>query len=648
MCTARSLLAALLLSSALAWAQPAPNVTRPDDVCLDCTKVTLWSSETRVLWAGVSEACEGCEALPLVPNATGPGEAVDAVVSCLHGPFRLEARDPETSAALAVLLLDCGDRGAVRVLLQRSGDNSTEQKLEVVEDVAPVPGWPVIAIAAAMIACGFAGYEVGALTFRVLHERLWPCKVLDLTGTTIVTDASPGAARPLLSSDPVPPLPLSLSMSLPISTNSPTPGEVAAPTAAQQQRQQPQQKKPRMVSVDVFRGLTLVLMIFVNYGGGGFYVFGHAVWDGLLVADLVFPWFVFVMGVTVSLSTKSTVYGAAAPMTSEQRNTALYRLFIRCVKLFALGLFLSNGFNTGTWRIPGVLQRFAFAYGVIMLLGMLCPKCGACSVDRGLASASQSSSRVERIKRSFVDVVPYVYEYLFIAGLVLLHSGVTFLVKLPGCPRGYIGPGGMVDGGIYEQCTGGVANLIDRTVFGSHMYQRALCREMYHTMPHDPEGLLGSLNTVVLCFLGLQAGRIFAHYSDSRSHCIRWAIWGVASGVLGLALAFGRGTGGPVPINKNLWSISFVLVNSALCYAMMIVCYLTVDVWKWWLGSPFRFVGMNSIVLYAVHLLFQGLFPFDFPAPDTHAWFLARNVFGISTCCIIAFVLYLKRIFITV
>lgn len=72
----------------------------------------------------------------------------------------------------------------------------------------------------------------------------------------------------------------------------------------QEPENQPKAKK-RLKSLDTFRGIAITLMIFVNYGGGGYYFFGHAAWNGLLVADLVFPWFIWIMGVSITLSFRS-------------------------------------------------------------------------------------------------------------------------------------------------------------------------------------------------------------------------------------------------------------------------------------------------------------------------------------------------------
>ena len=88
-------------------------------------------------------------------------------------------------------------------------------------------------------------------------------------------------------------------------------------------------RSKRLKSLDTFRGLALTIMIFVNYGGGGYFFFAHSAWNGLTVADLVFPWFMLIMGVSMSLS-------------FSKRKPQLYTIFRRSFILFALGLFLNS------------------------------------------------------------------------------------------------------------------------------------------------------------------------------------------------------------------------------------------------------------------------------------------------------------------
>ena len=98
-------------------------------------------------------------------------------------------------------------------------------------------------------------------------------------------------------------------------------------------------------------------MIFVNYGGGGYWFFSHSRWHGLTVADLVMPWFMFMMGVSFTFSLKSL------DRRGSSKRQMMMKVLLRCIKLFVIGLFLIN--QSDSWngiRLPGVLQRFAICY----------------------------------------------------------------------------------------------------------------------------------------------------------------------------------------------------------------------------------------------------------------------------------------------
>ena len=121
--------------------------------------------------------------------------------------------------------------------------------------------------------------------------------------------------------------------------------------------------KNRIRSIDAFRGLTIILMIFVNTGGGGYIFFEHANWYGLTIADVIFPSFVLIMGFTIVLSIKAQL--------THKKDFLLVTLNIlkRSFKLFLIGFILNtNGSFMNQVRITGVLQRFAISYLVIALV----------------------------------------------------------------------------------------------------------------------------------------------------------------------------------------------------------------------------------------------------------------------------------------
>ncbi|XP_062501623.1 heparan-alpha-glucosaminide N-acetyltransferase-like [Corticium candelabrum] len=393
-------------------------------------------------------------------------------------------------------------------------------------------------------------------------------------------------------------------------------------------------QRPRLRSLDTFRGLSLVIMIFVNYGGGGYWFFQHSKWNGLTVADLVFPWFVFILGTSAAISLNSL----------DRRGVSRWRMLLKVVRrfviLFALGLFL-NGTNVlRTYRIPGVLQRLALSYLGISLLH--------------LAFASKRDRNTDKVFAPVREVINHWIEWVVAVILIMIWLLITFLLPFDHCPPGYLYPGGELgDYGNYmnasSNCTGGAAGYIDRQIFGiKHIYPTPECVHLYMTGPFDPEGALGTLTSIFLAFLGQNAGRILLVHPDDKRRLIRWVLWGIFWGALGTALCEGKQNGGVIPINKSLWSLSFVCVMAGTGYILLALLYYIIDVKKLWMGGPFVFPGMNSILVYVGHEMVHRYFPFSWDAPQEQLDILAQSFVGTCLWVIIAYYLYVIDFFVKV
>ncbi|XP_066297735.1 heparan-alpha-glucosaminide N-acetyltransferase-like [Branchiostoma lanceolatum] len=414
------------------------------------------------------------------------------------------------------------------------------------------------------------------------------------------------------------------------------------PTAEREQR--PTAKKERLRSLDTFRGLCLTIMLFVNFGGGGYWIFQHPTWNGLTIADTVFPWFVFIMGTSMGLSFRSM-----RKRTSTRG--VVFRVIIRSVKLFVVGFFLNAGHgrnDLATVRVPGVLQRFSIAYLVTGLIECFVGKDGKPSD----AQSRLTNPTLQKIHNALRDVLDNWAPWILHLLILIMHLIITFLLPVPGCPTGYLGPGGPLlgDGAEYLNCTGGAAGYIDRLMLGSHMYQTPTVRVLYKTqVAFDPEGILGSLTTIFNCFLGLQAGKILVHYKDHGSRVGRWVIWAVLAGVLATLLCKGTKNDGWIPVNKNLWSLSYVLALCSMAYVLLALCYLVVDVKKWWSGWPFYCCGMNSILLYAGQNILYDYFPFYWRGvPLTHPHLLTMHLVGTTLWVIIAVYLHHVKFYVKI
>ena len=298
---------------------------------------------------------------------------------------------------------------------------------------------------------------------------------------------------------------------------------------------------PRLVSVDVLRGLTVAAMVLVNNPGSWRHVYWplrHAEWHGFTPTDMVFPFFLFIVGVSIPL--------ALGPRLEQGGRGLVGRILRRSATIFALGLLLHAlpFFHVATLRIPGVLQRIAVCY---LLAALLVVVSGGAAGWRRQAVTSGA----------------------LLVGYWLLMTRVA----PPGGVAGDLSP------------AGSLAGYIDRLVLGPHIWQVAKV--------YDPEGVLSTLPAVATTLLGVLAG-----------HWLRGARPGrrVASGLLvaGLAAtAAGWLWGLSFPINKSLWTSSYALFMSGLAALALAACYWSIEVrgWRGW-ARPFVVLGVTALPLF--------------------------------------------------
>lgn len=388
----------------------------------------------------------------------------------------------------------------------------------------------------------------------------------------------------------------------------------------------------RIRSLDAFRGFTIISMILINYGGGGYWFLKHSPWNGLTPADVIFPWFVWIMGASCVLSLNSQL----------RRALSKKRIFSKIVRrsslMFLLGVILNSlgDNNIERLRFPGVLQRLSFVYIVVASLELL----GLDPED------NQRYTWFASVRDILCSWWQWIVVGLFVAANVL----ITFLLAVPGCPLGYLGAGGLEKGGQFANCTGGAARYVDQLVFGSsHIHQRPTTRAIYNTsVAFDPEGILGSLTCVLCAYLGAEAGKVLLYFHANRQRVLRWMSWSLVTGLIGGALCTFSINGGPIPINKNLWSVSYVLVTSSMAFSVLTVFYVFIDALVWWSGAPLRYAGMNAVVLYVGHMMARPLLPFSWsPISSTHCVHLAMNTSASALWILISWILYRKRLFLT-
>ncbi|MES2221472.1 MAG: DUF5009 domain-containing protein [Acidobacteriota bacterium] len=369
----------------------------------------------------------------------------------------------------------------------------------------------------------------------------------------------------------------------------------------------------RLVSVDVLRGITIAFMILVNNGFSdySFPALQHAEWNGWTPTDLVFPTFLFVVGVTIVFSFESRLSRGAT------KSSLLLHTFRRACILFALGLVV-NGFPhfpLGTWRIYGVLQRIAICFLIASIVYLL---------DRGPAS-------------KIVLIVVALFGYWALLRWVPVPG-----FGLPGRDIPLFDP---------------VRNLgayIDRHIFPGRLYRGV----------RDPEGLLSNIPALATTLLGMLTGMWLR---SKRTSSIK-ALGMLAAGILGILL--GQVGGIWFPINKNLWSSTYVLFAAGIALVTLSICYWAIDIKNWKTGWTYvwRVFGMNAITAYvfsellsatlnAIHVrsgvatvsMSMYLFARCFAGiPSHHLASLAYSLTIVAICFIPVTILYRQKIFLKV
>lgn len=194
-----------------------------------------------------------------------------------------------------------------------------------------------------------------------------------------------------------------------------------------------------------------------------------------------------------------------------------------------------------------MLQRFGIAYFFVSSLYVI-------FYPREVAVGSQHP-----IRKLFHDIVILWRQWAVMLAVVLVHLLITFLLPVPGCPTGYLGPGGIHEMGRYNNCIGGATGYIDRVVLGEqHLYQHPTAKHVYHSDAFDPEGVFGCLLTIFQVFLGVQCGVILLVHGGWKERVQRWLAWAVVTALIGGALCGFSQEDGIIPLNKNMWYVQLI------------------------------------------------------------------------------------------
>jgi predicted acyltransferase len=363
--------------------------------------------------------------------------------------------------------------------------------------------------------------------------------------------------------------------------------------------------RQRIESVDILRGLTIAAMILVNTPGSWSQVYApllHSNWYGLSPTDLIFPFFLFIVGISIFFSYKN-----------KPNNKGTYvKIIVRSLKLIGLGLFLNlflpyfpfiNDFEI--LRLPGILQRIGIVFLISSILYLNCN-----------------------------------WKILLGLGISIL-IGYWLLLGFTSFPNGTLPT--------FNRASNNWAMYIDLQIIGSnHMWKPDF----------DPEGLFSTLPAIVSCLSGILIGKVLSNHF--KNNVIKLFI------ISALLLIIGYLFNIWFPISKNIWSSSFVIVTSGWATLILAVIYYITDVRKIKFGAVFKYMGMNAITVYFISMfitktfyltkigsgrdihsyLYETLFTHEFLSDKLSSLLYALVV--VAFYSILSYALFKKKIFIKV
>ncbi|GMJ12082.1 hypothetical protein like AT5G27730 [Hibiscus trionum] len=385
----------------------------------------------------------------------------------------------------------------------------------------------------------------------------------------------------------------------------------------QQQQQQPlvKQKTKRIATLDAFRGLTIVLMILVDDAGGAYARIDHSPWNGCTLADFVMPFFLFIVGVAIALALKKI------PKVKD----AIRKICLRTLKLLFWGVLLQGGYSHAPndlvygvdmkqIRWCGILQRIALVYFIVALIETLTTKLRPTVLKPGYSSIFTA------------------YRWQWLGGFVafVIYMVTTYSLYVPDWSfdvktddettrytvkcgmRGHLGPA----------CN--AVGYVDREVWGiNHLYAYPVWQRLkactrsspsagplredapsWCQAPFEPEGLLSSISAILSGTIGIHYGHVLIHFKGHSERLKQWVSMALGLLIVAIILHFTDA----IPINKQLYSFSYVCFTAGAAGIVFSAFYILIDVWG--MRTPFLFlewIGMNAMLIYVLGA--QGILP---------------------------------------
>ncbi|CAM8973233.1 unnamed protein product [Rhodiola kirilowii] len=383
------------------------------------------------------------------------------------------------------------------------------------------------------------------------------------------------------------------------------------------EEQQPQmkQKSKRVATLDAFRGLTIVVMILVDDAGESYARIDHSPWNGCTLADFVMPFFLFIVGVAITLALKKI----------PKMSSAIRKIILRTVKLLFWGIILQGGYSHAPddlaygvdmkiIRWCGILQRIALVYLVVALIETFTIKSRPATLAPGHFSIFTAYKW--QWLGGFIAFLVYmitIYSLYVPDWSFVFHNendeAMPYTVKCG--MRGHLGPA----------CN--AVGYVDRQVWGiNHLYNYPVWARLkactlnspssgpfradapsWCRAPFEPEGLLSSISAILSGTIGIHYGHVLIHFKGHAERLKHWISMALGLLVVAIILHFTDA----IPINKQLYSFSYVCFTAGAAGLVFSLFYLLIDVWG--LRTPFLFlewIGMNAMLVFVMAA--QGIF----------------------------------------
>ncbi|KAL1198022.1 hypothetical protein V5N11_018308 [Cardamine amara subsp. amara] len=367
----------------------------------------------------------------------------------------------------------------------------------------------------------------------------------------------------------------------------------------------------RLASLDIFRGLTVALMILVDDAGGDWPVIAHAPWNGCNLADFVMPFFLFIVGVSIALAFKRI----------SNKVEACKKVGFRTCKLLFWGLLLQGGFSHAPdelsygvdvtmMRFCGILQRIALSYLVVALVEIFTKDSHEESISTGRFSIFKS----------------YYWHWIMGACVLVIYLAILYGTYVPDWEFVVYDKDSILYGKIQSVSCGvrgklnppcNAVGYVDRQVLGiNHMYHHPAWRRSkactdvspyegslrqdapsWCHAPFEPEGVLSSISAILSTIIGVHFGHIILHLKGHSARLKHWISTGLALLTLGLTLHFTH----LMPLNKQLYSFSYICVTSGAAAIVFSLVYSLVDILEWkHMFLPLKWIGMNAMLVYVM------------------------------------------------